>query len=126
MEQMKNDAANKIALTVENACNVSCRAIRPNQSRQLPDCTFCRLCSAEQYRTGRARKCEGIVNYAYYQSEKWGGKYEFLCPAGCAFIAVLLRQNDEDGIAMLTGPFLMVELDDFCENDLSVLFQAEP
>ena len=84
MEQMKNDAANKIALTVENACNVSCRAIRPNQSRQLPDCTFCRLCSAEQYRTGRARKCEGIVNYAYYQSEKWGGKYEFLCPAGCA------------------------------------------
>ena len=126
MEQMKNDAANKIARTVENACNVDCRAIRPNQARQLPDCAFCRLCSAEQYRTGRARKCEGIVNYAYYQSEKWGGKYEFLCPAGCAFIAVLLRQNDEDGIAMLTGPFLMVELDDFCENDLSVLFQAEP
>ena len=110
---MKNDAANKIARTVENACNVDCRAIRPNQARQLPDCAFCRLCSAEQYRTGRARKCEGIVNYAYYQSEKWGGKYEFLCPAGCAFIAVLLRQNDEDGIAMLTGPFLMVELDDF-------------
>ncbi len=56
-----------------------------------------------------------------------GREIRIFVPCGLrAFIAVLLRQNDEDGIAMLTGPFLMVELDDFCENDLSVLFQAEP
>ncbi len=104
---------------VRNLCRIECRECTPNVSLLKEDNSFCKACIAEQIKKYGTAKCSSIESYAYYQTERWGGSYEFLCPAGCAFICSIFNSNAQT--ALLAGPFLMVEKDDFLQNDLSAL-----
>jgi YesN/AraC family two-component response regulator len=62
------------------------------------------------------------MEYAIYQSERWGGKYEFLCPVGAAFIAAPGLKQGMLEYGLIAGPFLMVEPHDFIEEGFSGIF----
>ena len=109
---------------VRNLCHIECRECTPNGSLLKEDNDFCKACIAEQVKKYGSAKCSSIESYAYYQTERWGGSYEFLCPCGCAFICSILNSNSQS--ALLAGPFLMVEIDDFLQNDLSALVPLNP
>ena len=109
----------RICGIVEKICGIDCRLIRQDELCHL-DNPFCRACAQEQ-KTSKL-KCAHMESYAFGQSKKWGGKYEFLCPCGCVFVAAALEEDD----ALLAGPFLMVEKDDFVDSDLYAMFGKNP
>ena len=83
---------------------------------------FCCVCAHEQLKRLHELKCENIHRDAISQAEKWGGKYEYQCPAGLTFMCSALQGGSEYGI--IAGPFLMVELKDFITNDLERFFKG--
>ena len=100
-------------------CDVNCRECTSENSTLKRDNEFCRICTAYQRKKYGVSKCVDIEQYAYYQAERWGGSYEFLCPAGCAFTCATFGGHRES--ALLAGPFRIVEMDDFLQNDLPAL-----
>lgn len=118
------EPAKKIAGIYEKACGVRCFVVDVIQPDGLPERTgsaFCCLCSGEQLRRGKELVCENVHRNGIFQAEKWGGKYEYLCPAGLAFICAPL-ENGETQYGLAAGPFLMVELRDFLSEDLERFF----
>ncbi len=118
------ESASKVAGIYEKACQVSCRIIDTSQPDGLlkrQQDSFCSICANEQVKRNRELKCENIHRDGLFQAEKWGGKYEYLCPAGLAFICAPL-EDAELLYGLLAGPFLMVDLNDFLEEDLERFF----
>ncbi len=115
--------AKRVAKIVENACMVECR-VTDLQSTERSLSPFCTKCMTEQLKHFESVKCESLMRYAVYQAEKWGGKYEFLCPAGCAFVAVSLPSGSEVKMGILAGPMLMVDIGDFTSGDLELFFKG--
>jgi two-component system, response regulator YesN len=84
--------------------------------------SFCAVCANEQLRRLNELKCGDMHRYGIVQAEKWGGKYEYQCPAGLTFISAALQKGTEYGI--VAGPFLMVGPEDFIANDLDRFFRG--
>lgn len=70
---------------------------------------FCAVCSRLQQELLGGLKCENINIYSCLQSERWGGKYECLCPAGLAFINTTISKDEEEKLGISVGPFIMTE-----------------
>ena len=66
--------------------------------------------------------CLGAHVYAGEQSERFGGKYIYFCPAGFVFIVCPLvikaRNGDEDTLYLAAGPISPVDGDDFDADEL--------
>lgn len=70
---------------------------------------FCMACSkAQRENTGKIY-CENFPVYSCLQSERWGNKYECLCPAGLAFVNTMISKGGEEKLGVSAGPFLMTE-----------------
>jgi two-component system response regulator YesN len=82
---------------------------------------FCSFCSELQNETFHEVKCENINIYSCLQSERWGGKYECLCPAGLAFINTNISKGEEEKLGISAGPFIMTEMGEVLD-DLKSLF----
>jgi hypothetical protein len=120
------DKAHALMRTFGSAAGVNCFVVDMTAKGIPPGggCDFCTGCyTKQQIENGRAR-CENLMEYAVVQSERWGGKYEFLCPAGAAFIAApgLNQGMLEYGLAV--GPFLMVSTQDFIDEGFGGLFSG--
>ncbi len=120
----KLDTAHSLVHTFGNAVGVNCFVV-DMESRGTSiggSCEFCTCCQAKQLAEGGRVRCENLMEYATVQSERWGGKYEFLCPAGAAFIAAAgLRQGMLD-YGLIAGPFLMVNAQDLIDEGMGGLF----
>lgn len=121
------DSAVDIADTFEKACCVKCFVVDTAKQDGLMNRkqdAFCSICANEQIKCKKQLQCENIHRYGILQAEKWGGKYEYLCPAGLAFICATLQKNEEIQCGVTAGPFLMVELQDFIQEDLERFFNG--
>lgn len=116
----------RVSDIVKNTCQIDCRVVDLARGDTEPECAYYHECKAEQLRAFGYVRCEKIAQYACYQADRWGGKYEFLCPSGCGFVCASFTQDGEVAGGVLAGPFLMVELEDFLENDLDYFFQKGP
>ena len=121
------DSAASIAHTFEMAYCMRCVVVDLSledgfESRKYDP--FCALCSAEQKNRGCQLLCENIHRHGVMQAEKWGGKYEYLCPAGLAFLSTPMRTKGETMHGIVAGPFLMVDLQDFKDEDLDRIFSG--
>lgn len=120
----KLDTALALVHTFSNAVGVGCFAVDTGKANNLPGggCAFCDACFHKQLTEYGRAKCENLMEYATFQSERWGGKYEFMCPAGAAFIAAPgLRQGVLE-YGLVAGPFIMVSHGDFLADDFGGLF----
>jgi YesN/AraC family two-component response regulator len=82
---------------------------------------FCAFCSELQKEAFQDVKCENINIYSCLQSERWGGKYECLCPASLAFINTNISKGEEEKLGISAGPFIMTEMGEVMD-DLKNLF----
>jgi len=78
-------------------------------------CRFCRRLNVAS--TGNAG-CSSAHLYGCYQAEKFGGKYVFFCSLGLAhWVSTISVEGIMHG-ALLSGPAMMVEPDEFLLYDL--------
>jgi AraC-like DNA-binding protein/ligand-binding sensor protein len=121
------ESAQKVAGIYEKACELKCfvaDTTQPDGLLKRQEDVFCALCANEQVKRNRELKCENIHRDGLFQAEKWGGKYEHMCPAGLTFICAPL-EDARSQYGLIAGPFLMVDLKDFLEEDLERLFPEE-
>jgi two-component system response regulator YesN len=122
-----SESVQKIIRTFEKACGVPCISIKPADEDGLLQRgynPFCAVCAKEQLKRFGGLRCGGIHKYASYQADKWGGKYEYLCPAGAAFIASAVQKTDDIAFGVIAGPFLMVDVREFLGDDLDRFFKG--
>lgn len=84
-----------------------------NRSSEL-----CSLCKKMQDAINKDSKCSNIHLYGSYQAERFGGKYVFFCPMGFVHWASPININDTSFGALIGGPVLMVDPDEFMIKDI--------
>ena len=62
--------------------------------------------------------CSQVHRYGSYQAERFGGKYMFFCPMSLLHWTSPLFQDGNIVGAMLCGPALIIDSEDFIRNDL--------
>lgn len=121
------ESSQRIANMFDKACGIRCVVIDPAEKDGLEQRfydSFCTICANEQIKRFGELKCEDVHRYAALQAERWNGKYEYLCPAGAAFIASTLQKTSEMALGVVAGPFLMVDETEFTDDDLERFFQS--
>lgn len=74
---------------------------------------FCAWC-----KPSKNSACGRVWLYGSYQAERFGGKYVFFCPSGLTHWATPLVSGEERIGALLGGPVLMVDPEEFMLEDL--------
>ena len=91
-----------------NSCRCSCKIICNSKKNKISDSDSMK----DNY-------CFGVHLYAGEQSERFGGKYIYFCPAGFAFIACPVDLNLGEDIKYLSaGPISPVNYTDFDVEEL--------
>lgn len=116
------DTAQNLVHTFGNAVGIHCFAVDMLNGGAASTCLFCKACYQKQIDENGRAACETLMDYAIYQSERWGGKYEFLCPAGAAFIAAPGMRQGVLEYGLIAGPFLMIDSHDFLDEGSPGLF----
>lgn len=62
--------------------------------------------------------CSQVHRYGSYQAERFGGKYMFFCPMSLLHWTSPLFKNGNIVGAMICGPALIIDSEDFIRNDL--------
>lgn len=119
-----NDIDTALLQTFEKAVGINCFVVDIEAKGVVPGgrYAFCDRCYAKQVALYGRAKCDNLMEYAAYQSVRWGGKYEFLCPAGAAFIAASGLSRGVLKYGLVAGPFIMVPMADFLADEFSGLF----
>ncbi|HJA91781.1 MAG TPA: AraC family transcriptional regulator [Candidatus Eisenbergiella merdipullorum] len=88
-----------------------------------PGCGSCGLCRAAGLPT---ENCIRAHHYGMIEAERFGGKYIYFCPFGLTcFVSPII--GEEGSMAKITvGPFMMVELQDFIDCELSEYMHLDP
>ncbi len=79
---------------------------------------LCYLCQKIQDATNKPSKCASVHLYGSYQAERFGGKYVFFCPMGFVHWAAPITISDTLFGALIGGPVLMVDPDEFMLSDI--------
>ncbi|MCL2814078.1 MAG: AraC family transcriptional regulator [Oscillospiraceae bacterium] len=69
--------------------------------------------------------CFGVHAYAGEQSERFGGKYIYFCPAGFVFVVCPVAGGDDDMHYLAAGPMSPVYCEDFDVEELVEAVQPE-
>lgn len=78
----------------------------------------CEFCKKFCENTGISTRCETLHSFAAFQSERFGGRYIYFCPLGMTFTASPIMAEGSFGGALVAGPALIVDIDDFFEGDI--------
>ncbi|MEG2881615.1 MAG: helix-turn-helix domain-containing protein [Christensenella sp.] len=120
----KDVSLEKSCRLIQNALGINC-SVEDVWESCVPDNPFCRECLRLQKRYGVEKNCAALHTNSAFQSEKWGGKYEYLCPLGLCFIASGVPLELELRYAIIAGPFFMVDLKEFAAEDLQNVFHKK-
>lgn len=78
----------------------------------------CKFCKNVQRILKREDNCQNVHLYGSYQAERFGGKYVFFCPMGLVHWAAPISMDGMMKGALLGGPVLMVDPDEFLVDDI--------
>lgn len=122
----KLDTAHSLVRTFGKAVDVNCFVVDMSAKCIMPGggCSFCAPCYKKQLSENGRASCDNLMEYAIVQSERWNGKYEFLCPAGAAFIAAPGIRQGVLEYGLIAGPFLMISTQDFTDEAFGGLFSG--
>ncbi|MDF2523428.1 MAG: response regulator containing CheY-like receiver domain and AraC-type DNA-binding domain, partial [Clostridiales bacterium] len=80
-------------------------------------CNLCQFCNIKT-NTDKQSSCASVHLYGSYQAERFGGKYVFFCPIGLVHWASPITIDNTFHGALIGGPVLMVNPDEFLLEDL--------
>ncbi len=115
------ERAKSYAINYSNSTNVECMIINNkgeclfNTYSNNETCVFCR--KIKNY-TDYNFDCAKSHLYGAYEAERFGGKYIFFCKLGLTHWASPIIHDGIMQGAFLGGPVLMVDVDDFLQQDL--------
>ncbi|MDK2800879.1 MAG: two-component system, response regulator YesN [Clostridiales bacterium] len=78
----------------------------------------CGFCKKVQYLFKQHQTCQNVHLYGSYQAERFGGKYIFFCPMGLVHWASPITIDGMMKGAILGGPALMMEPEEFLMDDI--------
>lgn len=78
----------------------------------------CSICRKARSITGERLNCRQAHLYGSYQAERFGGKYVFFCQLGLTHWVSPVVLNETENGALVAGPVLMMEPDDFLLEDI--------
>ena len=81
-------------------------------------CNLCQFCKNIQSNPDKESGCASVHLYGSYQAERFGGKYVFFCPIGLVHWASPITVNNTFHGALIGGPVLMVDPNEFLLEDL--------
>ncbi len=113
------DLARDEAAHYSRATGMSCFVI--DDQGKTTDDTPCALCSHLGKNGLGTIDCKGVHLYGAYQAERFGGRYFYFCPASLLHWASPLLEEGRMVGALVGGPALMVERDEFFYSNLSGL-----
>lgn len=76
----------------------------------------CTVCRAMARAAGVDFKCEGTHKRAAKQAERFGGRYIYFCPSSMMFFASPIITGGALSGALVGGPVLCVEVDDYLDS----------
>jgi two-component system response regulator YesN len=79
---------------------------------------LCQFCSQLQSDTAKQPYCANIHLYGSYQAERFDGTYVYFCPVGLVYWASPITIANSFQGALIGGPVLMVDPDEFLLDDL--------
>jgi two-component system response regulator YesN len=79
---------------------------------------LCQVCSKLQSAAPHGPRCASVHLYGSYQAERFDGKYVYFCPVGLVFWASPLTPGNTFRGALIGGPVLMVDPEEFLLDDL--------
>lgn len=79
---------------------------------------LCQFCSQIQNNAVNRPNCASVHLYGSYQAERFDGKYIYFCPVGLVYWASPITINNTFQGALIGGPVLMVDPDEFLLDDL--------
>ncbi|MCX7788772.1 MAG: PocR ligand-binding domain-containing protein [Spirochaetes bacterium] len=103
-----------------NACIIDIDGRYYSDSSQQTTCAFC---STLQNRFGLKDTCMHSHLYGSYQAERFGGKYIYFCPIGLVHWASPLFHEEIMIGALIGGPVLMVEYEEYFREEYPSQFQ---
>lgn len=77
----------------------------------------CMICKELSKASGVSLCCEGLHVKAIQRAEQFGGRYIYVCPAGMMFTASPIIYEGSIAGALIAGPVLSMEVNEFLEND---------
>lgn len=79
--------------------------------------SLCQSCT-KIHTPQRPNPCASVHLYGSYQAERFGGKYVYFCPMGLVHWASPITNNGIIQGALIGGPVMMVDPDDFLIDDI--------
>lgn len=83
--------------------------------RENSGCEFCRYMTEK---AGLSFNCAQLHSYGAFQSERFGGRYIYFCPAGMAFFASPILMGGAFEGAFVGGPVRIMAEEDFLASDI--------
>ncbi len=120
----------KAAASYSSSCGVACRVIDPlgeTLHLEVPNVTQTQICEfagmvlpggGSGENGGISKICANSHLYGCYQAERFGGQYVYFCPLGLTHWAAPIMTDNNVVAALLAGPALMVDPDDFLIEEL--------
>jgi two-component system response regulator YesN len=108
--------ARKIVLAYSRSTGSNCLIVEKDGTTVFESndncCKYCKLFQLNQF------NCSDVLRYGCYQAERFGGRYIFFCPLGLTHWASPITVNDTIHGALIGGPVLMVDPEEFMLGDL--------
>ncbi len=112
-----------------NACGVPCQLCDGDGkvlSGQEDGGRFCTECRTACRRLGQEPACEKVHLYGALQAERFGGQYIYFCPCGLTWFASPILTGGRLNGALVGGPVLIMDEDDFFAHGPFQRDTAEP
>ena len=114
------ETAKRIARDYKIATDIDCFIIDIDGNYLFStnmDSGVCAFCRTFQLLSGRSDSCINAHLYGSYQAERFGGKYIYFCPIGFVHWASPILKEDMMKGALLGGPVLMKDRDEFFQEE---------
>lgn len=116
---LDNEAAGKLAEAYSAATGLGCTVIRTPTGETLGACGYtCSSCGLCAFLGVDADSCAHTHMYGLSEAKRFGGRYIYYCQRGLTFYVSPIIGEAMREARVTVGPFLMVDVEDFCDCEL--------
>lgn len=107
------EVAKNLTEAFAESCRVPCDIIDDNGNRIYHSYRYSDLRVKCHRLLHKEMDCEHLQLYGAGQSERFGGRYIYSCPAGMGWISVPVIADRRAEVSISVGPFLLSDYDDY-------------
>lgn len=105
--------AGRMVSSFAYSCKMPCRLLLPDGSVLLAEKLGLELCEKCRRSPEGVQECEKLHQSGIYQSDRFGGRYIYLCPMGMGWLASPIFLEGRVKGALSAGPVMIMDIDDY-------------